>query len=152
MFDVLAYLVENYVGEEDCPDPDTLELKLKAAGFEGEDIGAALDWLSGLAASEAAELPLAFAARHSFRSFVPAEEKQLSRECRGLLAFLESSGAIDPRRRELIIERALALPHGSVDVEQLKIICLVVLWSAGARPDALILDELLPDGEPRELH
>lgn len=152
MFDVLVYLVENYVDEADCPDPDTLELKLKAAGFDGDDIGAALHWLSGLAVTGATELPATFAARHSFRSFVPAEEKQLSRECRGLLAFLESAGAIDPLRRELIIERALALPHGSVDLEQFRIICLVVLWSTGVEPDALILDELLPDGEPRELH
>ncbi len=152
MFDVLVYLVENYFDEEDCPDPETLELKLKVAGFDGEDIGAALHWLSGLALTDATELPAAFAARHSFRSFVPAEEKQLSRECRGLLAFLESAGAIDPLRRELIIERALALPQGRVDVGQLKIVCLVVLWSTGIEPDALILDELLPDGEPRELH
>ena len=119
MFDVLVYLVENYFDEKDCPDPETLELKLKVAGFDGEDIGAALHWLSGLALCGATELPAAFATRHSFRSFVPAEEKQLSRECRGLLAFLESAGAIDPLRRELIIERSLALPQGRVDVEQL---------------------------------
>ena len=146
------YLVENYSDEEDCPDPEALELKLKVAGFDGDDIGAALHWLSGLAVTAATELPAAFAARHSFRSFVPSEEKQLSRECRGLLAFLESAGAIDPLRRRLIIQRALALPHGGVDVKQLRIVCLVVLWSTGVEPDALIRDKLLPDGEPRKLH
>ena len=108
--------------------------------------------LSGLALTRATALAAAFAARHAFRSFVPSEEKQLSRACCGLLAFLESAGTIDPLRRELIIERALALPRGSVDVEQLKIICLVLLWSTGVAPDALVLDQLLAGGEPRELH
>ena len=38
MFEILVYLVENYFDDQVCPDPDTLELKLKAAGFDGEDI------------------------------------------------------------------------------------------------------------------
>ena len=29
LFDVLAYLVENYFDDRICPDPDALELKLK---------------------------------------------------------------------------------------------------------------------------
>lgn len=152
MFDVLVYLVENYFDDQVCPDPDTLELKLKAAGFDREDISEALQWLSGLAASGGTELPEAFAARQSFRSFAESEVVRLSLECRGWLAFLESSGAIDPLQRELIIERALASPTGNVDLEQLKIITLVVLWSTGAPPDALVFDELLPDDGPREFH
>lgn len=152
MFDVLVYLVENYFDDQVCPDPDALEIKLKAAGFDREDISEALQWLSGLAVSGGTELPDAFAERPSFRSFVASEQAQLSLECRGLLAFLESAGAIDPLQRELIIERALVSPTGNVDVEQLKIITLVVLWSTGAPPDALVFDELLPDGGPREFH
>ena len=152
MFDVLAYLVENYFDDRICPEPEALELKLKAAGFDGEDIGDALAWLAGLARSEASELPETFAARASFRSFVGPEESLLSRECRGLLVFLESSGAIDPLQRELIIERALALPEGAIDVYKLKIITMVVLWSTGDEPDALIFDQLLPGGAAREFH
>ena len=152
LFDILVFLVENYFDEPACPDPGTLEIKLKAAGFDGEDIEDALQWLAGLAVSGPSQLPDAFARRSSFRSFAAPEVERLSRACRGLLSFLESSGVIDPLQRELIIERSLALPDGSVDADKLKIITLIVLWSTGGEPDALILDELLPDGAPRALH
>ena len=152
MFEILVYLVETYYDTQTCPEPDALELKLKAAGFDGEDIDDALKWLEGLAVSGDSGLPQGFAERQSFRSFAPVESIQLSTECRGFLAFLESSGVIDPLQRELIIERAIALPEGQVDVGQIKIITLVILWSTGCEPDALVFDELLSDGEPRELH
>jgi Smg protein len=152
LFDILVYLVENYFDDQICPDPAALELKLKAAGFDGEDIDDALQWLSGLAVTGDTELPLAFAERASFRSFAPQEIARLSTQCRGLIAFLESSGVIDPLQRELIIERSLALPDGSIDVDRLKIITLVVLWSTGAQPDALVFEELLPDQESHGLH
>ena len=152
MFEILVYLVENFFDNHRCPGPDALEIKLKAQGFDGEDISNALKWLAGLAVSAGSELPPAFADRPSFRSFVPGEVAHLSTECRGLINFLESAGVIDPLQRELIIERALALPEGDVDVGKLKIITLIVLWSTGAEPDALVFDELMADGEPRELH
>lgn len=152
MFDILVYLVENYFDDQACPDPDTLELKLKVAGFDDEDINDALTWLAGLDDSAGSELPPEFALRATFRSYSVREEARLSRETRGFLVFLESSGVIDAVMRERIIECALALPDGLVDVERLKIITLVVLWSAGAAPDALVFDELLSDGAPRELH
>jgi len=152
VFEILVYLVENYFDDQMCPDPDTLELKLKAAGFDGEDITDALAWLGGLSDAAGTELPPDFAERPSFRSFASSEEARLTRETRGFLAFLESSGVIDAVQREQIIERSLALPEGEVDVEKLKIITLVVLWSSGVEPDALVFDELLPDGAPRELH
>lgn len=152
MFEILVYLVENYFDDQVCLDAETLELKLKAAGFDGEDITDALAWLAGLSDAAGTELPSDFAQRPSFRSFASAEEARLTRETRGFLAFLESSGVIDAVQREQIIERSLALPDGEVDVEKLKIITLVVLWSSGVEPDALVFDELLPDGAPRELH
>lgn len=152
MFEILVYLVENYFDDQMCPDPGSLELKLKAAGFDGEDITDALTWLAGLSDATGTELPPEFAGRPSFRSFASSEEARLTRETRGFLAFLESSRVIDAVQREQIIERSLALPDGEVDVEKLKIITLVVLWSSGVEPDALVFDELLPDGAPRELH
>lgn len=152
LFEILVYLVENYFDDQMCPDPETLELKLKAAGFDGEDITDALDWLAGLSDTGGTELPADFAERSTFRSFAVAEEARLSPETRGFLAFLESSGVIDAVQREQIIERSLAFPEGDVDVEKIKIITLVVLWSSGVEPDALVFDELLPDGAPRELH
>jgi Smg protein len=152
VFDILVYLVETYYDTANCPEPDALELKLKAAGFDGEDIDDVLSWLSGLAVGAESALPEAFAQRASFRSYAPAEAARLSPECRGLLEFLESSGVIDPLMRERIIERALALPEARIGTDELRIITLVVMWGMGAEPDALVFDELLPDGTPRALH
>ena len=152
LFDVLVFLVENYFDSESCPDPDTLDLKLKAAGFDSDEIEDALQWLAGLSESGETQLPAAFAGRASFRAFVEHEERRLGPGERGLLAFLESADVIDPLQREIIIERALALPDGSLDVARLKLITLIVLWSMGAEPDSLVFDELMSDGDAHALH
>ena len=152
MFEVLVYLVENYFDDRICPDPDALELKLKAAGFESEEIGDAMTWLAGLGSSESSGLPEAFAERASFRTFAPSEEGKLSIACRGLLQFLQSTGVIDPLQRELIIDRSLAVPDGLIDIGKLKIIALVVLWSTGAQPNALVFDELMAGRRPEAFH
>jgi Protein of unknown function (DUF494) len=45
-----------------------------------------------------------------------------------------------------------AIPGGPIDLEDLKIIVLMVFWSLGEEPDALILDELFVDVEDRLIH
>lgn len=152
MFEVLAYLFDTWYDAESCPDPDTLEIKLKAAGFDSEEIVDALDWLSGLADDPDTQLPAAFAERSTFRAYAGEETRRLSADCRGLLQFLESAGVVDPLQREIIIDRATALPEGELDLGAFKVITLMVLWSQGCEPDGLILDELLPDGTARTAH
>jgi len=152
MFDILVYLFENYYQTESYPDHDTLARKLTAAGFENEDIHDALDWLNGLARLQEDGLPESLDSSSSFRGYVADEAAKLSIEGRGFLAFLESSRILSPLLRELIIERAMALPESAVGLEKLKVIVLMVLWTRRGNVDALILDELLPDGEKRQIH
>jgi Smg protein len=66
--------------------------------------------------------------------------------------FLESAGVLTPLLRELVIERALALPEESIGLDKLKVIVLMVLWTRRGEVDALILDELIPDGDMRQVH
>ena len=47
--------------------------------------------------------------------------------------------------REMVIDRAMAVGSGPIDLDDLKIIVLMVFWSLGEEPDALILDELFVD-------
>ena len=47
--------------------------------------------------------------------------------------------------REVVIERAMAAPGSPVSLDDLKIIILMVYWSFGQEPDALVLDELCDD-------
>jgi Smg protein len=42
--------------------------------------------------------------------------------------------------------------NGRVELDDLKIIVLMVFWSLGEEPDALVLDELFVDSEDRVIH
>lgn len=152
MFDVLVYLYENYYRPDACPDADTLARKLSAAGFEGDEIDSALSWLSGLATVTQTTIPVAYADSSSFRIYVDVEYERLSADCIGFLSFLESAGVLNPLLREVVIERALATDETPVSLESLRVIVLMVFWSQGEEPDALILEELLEDGAPRQMH
>ena len=152
MFDVLVYLFENYYRTEAYPDQDTLQRKLHAAGFENDDIHDALDWLNLLTRAPDDGLPESLDARISFRGYTADELSKLSLESRGFIAFLEGAKILTPLLRELIVERVMALPDEVVGLDKLKVIVLMVLWTRRGNVDALILDELLPDGEMRQIH
>jgi Smg protein len=147
MIDILVYLFENYQPDA-CPAPSVLAKKLTAAGFEANDISTALVWLDGLISQE----PSMDSAvgRGSLRIYDEEEMDRLTVESRGFLAFLEQQEAIDPSLRELIIERALALPGDTIGVDRLKIIVLTVVWRRQHAVDALILEELLAEDEDDE--
>ncbi len=152
MFEILVYLYETYYRPDACPDAGTLAKKLSAAGFEGEEIHSALSWLSGLATVTQTTVPVAYAESSSFRVYVDQEYERLGAEAIGFLSFFESAGVLNPLLREIVIERALATDERPVSLESLKVIILMVFWSQGEEPDALILEELLEDGAPRQMH
>ncbi|MDP5238873.1 DUF494 domain-containing protein [Uliginosibacterium sp. 31-16] len=149
MIDILVYLFETYGYADACPDePEQLARKLAAVGFEEADIQEAIEWLGGLRLAAGQPAPQLPAGVGSIRVFTDFEFARLDVAARGFLAFLEAAGVIDLRRRELIIERALALPDTEVTLSQFKVIVLMVLWQERASVDALILDELLTDEVP----
>jgi Smg protein len=150
MFDVLVYLYENYWRPDACPEHDQLTRKLSSVGFETEEIEDALTWLDGVAA--AAEARVGEQQPDSVRIYVPAELEHLGEPSIGFIAFLESAGVLPPQMREMVIDRASAIPGGPLDLEDLKIIVLMVFWSLGEEPDALILDELFVAEEDRLIH
>ncbi|HWH73514.1 MAG TPA: DUF494 domain-containing protein [Methylibium sp.] len=150
MFDVLVYLYENYWRPDACPDRRQLSRKLSAVGFENEEIEDALTWLGGLAtASEAA---IAEQSDDAMRVYSTLEQEHLGEAAIGFIGFLESAGVLRPAMREMVIDRAMAIPAGPLAVEDLKIIVLMVFWSVGEEPDALILDELFVDDGDRLIH
>ena len=150
MFDVLVYLYENYWRPDACPDHAQLTRKLSAVGFESEEIQEALSWLDGLAG--AAEAYVGEQGADSLRVYSHAEQEHLGDESIGFISFLESAGVLPPPMREMVIDRANAISGGPLDLEDLKIIVLMVFWSLGEEPDALILDELFVDEEDRLIH
>lgn len=150
MFDVLVYLYENYWRPDACPDHAQLTRKLSAMGFESDEIEEALSWLDGLAT--AAQSYGGEQGPDSLRVYTPTEQEHLGEASIGFVSFLESAGVLPPPMREMVIDRATAISGGPVDLEDLKIIVLMVFWSLGEEPDALILDELFVDEADRLIH
>jgi Smg protein len=145
MIDILVYLFENYLPDA-CPPSAVLAKKLSAAGFENQDISAALTWLEGLAGLPGEHgVPCRAARLNSMRIFDEREIERLSLESRGFISFLEHNAALSPELREAVIERALALPDAVVGLDRLKVIVLAVIWRYRYEIDALILEELLAE-------
>lgn len=162
MFEVLVYVYENYWQGDACPEAHQLGRKLSAAGFEAEEIEAALIWLDGLhmAAQNLRGLSDPATPVHavmpqsegSLRVYSVAEREHLGADALGFLVFLESAGVLPPQMREIAIDRAMAVPGEPLLLDDLKIIVLMVYWSFGEEPDALVLDELCDDASDRLPH
>jgi Smg protein len=150
MFDVLVYLYENYWRPDACPDHQQLSRKLSAVGFDPTRsrtrCAGSTAWPQrrGLRAP-AARCPAACAS-------TPSRARGAGRESIGFISFLESAGVLPPPMREMVIDRAMAVGSGPMDLEDLKVIVLMVFWSLGEEPDALILDELFVAPEDRLIH
>jgi Smg protein len=154
MFDILVYLYETYYRPDACPEPAALAKKLSAVGFDDVEISEALVWLNDLAAMAGVEQSLT-AASSGTRFYVRQELDVLGTPAVGFIQFLESAGLLSPLQREIVIERALALDEAPVSLGKLKIIVLMLLWSQGKEPDALMFDDLFGAEEeqaPRLLH
>lgn len=171
MFEVLVYVYENYWRGDACPELEQLGRKLSAQGFDAEEIRDALRWLDGLSLATQgvqltrdadgtsatvtlrgtgdAALPQS---AHSMRVYSTAEQEHLGAECLGFVSFLESSGVLPAGMREIVVERAMATPGEPLALDELKIIVLMVHWSTGVEPDALVLDELCDDTLNRVAH
>lgn len=161
MFEVLVFVYENYWRGDACPEPQQLGRKLSAVGFEADEIRDALKWLDGLnLAAQNTRVSPELAEQEappqqsdtSMRVYSVAEQEHLGAECLGFVTFLESSGVLPATMREIVMDRAMAAPGGPVTLDDLKIIVLMVYWSFGEEPDALVLDELCDDAEQRIAH
>ena len=136
--------------------------KLSAAGFDADEIQQALSWLAGLnSAAQHADLiqvhqqrvaPAYVQSPLSMRVYSEAEQQHLGAACLGFITFMESAGVMSAQMREIVVDHAMAVTDHPVELDDLKIIVLMVFWSAGIEPDALVLDELCEDNQDRLAH
>ena len=170
MFDVLVFVYEHYWRADACPHWNQLERKLHAVGFESQEIKDALHWLTGLrqatrnterppqtadaARTASRTLPLGASPEGaaSMRVFSVAEQNRFGSQCLGFIRFLERAALFPPHMREIVVDRAMACDTAQLSLEDLKIIVLMVYWSFGEEPDALVLDELCDDARGRLAH
>ncbi len=150
VLDVLMYLFETYseqdLEKEPEPDQSILREELLQAGFGEPEVDRALDWLDGLTARNMEPFSIQPAER-SVRLFNQFELSRLDPDCRGYILYLEQIGILSPVQRELVIDRLMALGSGDIDVEQVKWVVLMVLFSqpgqekAFARMEDLVFEE-----------
>jgi Smg protein len=152
MFDVLVYLFENCAAFRACRDAEAITLQLAEAGFDDDEISAAIDWLRDLDQVASSNIALAPPSAGAFRVYAGFEFGRLTPSGIAFLTFLETEGQLTPTQRELVIERALAVREAPVALAKLKVIVLMVLWSQQVDIDELMLEELLDDGTDRDLH
>lgn len=150
MFDVLVYVYENYWRPDACPEHEQLTRKLSAVGFDSDEIEEALTWLDDLA--QGAQAVAQAQSARGMRIYTDAERELLGDESIAFISFLESSGVLAPSMREMVLDRAKAAGEAPIDLEHLKVIVLMVFWSVGQEPDALILDELSLHTDQRSVH
>ena len=145
------YLFENYLDAGSYPEPDKLERKLSAAGFEDDEISEALTWLSALQEQNPENYPASL--EHTGqRHFAELELQRISFEARQFLLFAEQQHLISAVEREMIIDRATALQQKNLALDKLKLIMLMVLWNRHQELDPLLIEELLTPLHSAQLH
>jgi len=148
VLDVLMYLFETYVDTEEDPEADQNELRLELsrAGFGDIEIERALTWLDALT-DQQQSLDYGGQTAHGTRIYNEFEHERLDASCRGYITYLEQIGILSPPQRELLVDRLLALETHDIDVEQIKWVVLMVLFSqpgqelAYARMEDLVFEE-----------
>jgi Smg protein len=147
VLDILIHLFENFLDADDdsAPGRDALKQELEQAGYPEADIERALAWLESLAADP--ERAMNEGTARAVRVFSGQEQVRLDTDVRGYLLHLENLGILSAAQREVVIDRLLALEADDIDIEQLKWVVLMVLFSqpgqehAYQRMEDLVYDE-----------
>ena len=153
VLDLLIYLFENYMSADDEPRPDrdTLKLELDKAGFAEPDIDRALEWLDGLSGEQLGKV--AEATARAVRVFSSQELSRLDTDVRGYLLYLENVRILSGTERELVIDRLMALEADEIDIEQVKWVVLMVLFSQPGQEQAYQrMEDLVFENQSDALH
>jgi Smg protein len=148
VLDVLMYLFETAGDDGVPPEPnrDGLREELERAGFRAREIDRALDWLDGLALRRADEGG-APPTERGIRIYSRDECVRMDAQGRGYLMYLEQIGILSAHQRELVIDRLMALDVEEIDVDEIKWVVLMVLFSqpgeetAYARMEDLVFED-----------
>tara|TARA_B110000240_G_C13510343_1_gene458990 strand:- start:60 stop:536 length:477 start_codon:yes stop_codon:yes gene_type:complete len=154
VLDVLMYLFETYIETEDEPEADqnTLRIELIKVGFNNNEIDKALDWLDGLAEHNENFIENNDTA-NATRIYNSAEISQLDVSCRGFISYLEQINILTTTQRELLIDRLLALDTQDINVDQIKWVVLMVLFSQPDQEKAYSqMEDLIFDTKSDFLH
>lgn len=153
VLDILIHLFENFLDADDdtAPNRDALKQELEQAGYPEADIERALVWLESLAADP--DRPMSEGTARAVRVFSGQEQVRLDTDVRGYLLHLENLGILSAAQREVVIDRLLALEADDIDIEQLKWVVLMVLFSQPGQENAYQrMEDLVFDDRRDAMH
>lgn len=154
VLDVLMYLFENYFYDEpdEQPDRDSMEENLHEAGFSNGEIDKAFEWLDGLA-EQRFQPDFCVQSSEPIRVFIESEINRLDTGCRDFLMYLSNSGILDAQRRELVLDRLMALESDEISLEDVKWVVLMVLFNQpGQEANYAWMEDLMFDTEQDYRH
>lgn len=156
MLDVLLYLFENYFYDDPSlvRDRDTLQTGLIQAGFSPAEVAKSFDWLDALAAQRVEfEFARDGSQTEPVRLYAEQEMERLDVECRGFLMYLRENGVLDSVQHECVVERAMALDQKEMDLDDLKWVVLMVLFSQPGQEAAFAwMESFMFQGDGEFLH
>lgn len=120
--------------------------KLEELGFSRQTVYQALDWMKNLNRDSRTE-ETNLLTTQGFRVYTAEELKVLGPECHSLLLNLEAWKILTPHTRELVINRVLELENEGIDLQLLKWVTLMVLFSQPDEQGALQCMELFVLGD-----
>ncbi len=108
-------------------------------------------WLDGLSGEQLGKV--AEATARAVRVFSGQELLRLDTDVRGYLMFLENLRILSGTQRELVIDRLMALEADEIDIEQVKWVVLMVLFSQPGQESAYAqMEDLVFEERSEALH
>ena len=141
MFEVLVYMFEHYLGDDYLPDQEILIDELSAAGFDTADISNAFVWFRELDELSDQLQTAAPEQTSSVRMIVESETQKISLEGLSFISYLQQAGIFSAAQRELVIDRAMALPQIEVGIDEVRWIVLMTLTNLGDTRDYLFVED-----------
>ena len=154
VLDVLMYLFETYIETESEPETNhnTMRIDLIKAGFNNNEIDKAFDWLDGLTKTNEGTIGKLHD-NNANRIYNDTELNRLNSNCRGFICYLEQINILSASQRELLIDRLLALETNEIEIDQIKWIVLMILFSQPGQEIAYSkMEDLLFDSRSDFLH
>jgi Smg protein len=85
--------------------------------------------------------------------FIESETDRLDTACRDFLMYLSNTGILDAQRRELVLDRLMALESDEINLEDVKWVVLMVLFNQpGQEASYAWMEDLMFDTEQEYRH
>jgi Smg protein len=145
--ELLLYLFENYIYDNESNELDKEEIHqgLSHAGFTSLSINNAFSWLEELKNDVSSFQNMHFSSE-SYRIFSAKELLKIGEESIDFIYYLNGSGILDSRQREILINAIMKLETNLIDIDDLQWLTLMVLFSQPDQQQALAhLESLMFD-------